>query len=66
MPVAKGRELLQLVNSLRDSKAYPCLDTVFEHMQYELSNSIDCIENPPSWGPWEPTHHSALRRPSER
>lgn len=57
MPVAEGRELLQLVNTLRNSKAYPFLEKVFEHMQYELSNSIDYIENPPSWGPWGPTHH---------
>lgn len=52
MPVAQGRELLQLVNTLRDSKAYPSLDKVFEHMQNELSTSIDILENPPSWGPW--------------
>jgi hypothetical protein len=57
MPVAEGRELLPLVNTLRDSKAYPFLEKVFEQMQYELSTSIDCIENPPSWGLWEPTHH---------
>lgn len=52
MPVAQGRELLQLVNTLRDSKAYPSLDKVFEHMQDELSTSIDIIENSPSRGPW--------------
>ena len=52
MPVAEGRELLQLVNTLRDSKAYPSLDKVFEHMQYELSTSIDIVDNPPTWGPW--------------
>ncbi|KPB81802.1 hypothetical protein BTW15_20105 [Pseudomonas syringae pv. tomato] len=52
MPLAQGRELLQLVNTLRDSKAYPSLEKVFEHMQHELSVSIDIIENPPSWGPW--------------
>jgi len=57
IPVAEGRELLQLVNSLQDSKAYPCLDTVCEHMQDELSSSIDWIENPSSWGPRGPTHH---------
>jgi hypothetical protein len=57
MPVAEGREPLQLVNTLRDSKAYPFLEKVFEHMQYELSTSIDCIENLPSWVPWGPTHH---------
>lgn len=52
MPSAQGRELLQLVNTLRESKAYPSLDTVFEHMQLELSTSIDIVENPPTWGPW--------------
>ena len=52
MPLAQGRELLQLVNTLRESKAYPTLDRVLERMQDELSTSIDIIENPPSWGPW--------------
>ena len=52
MPLAQGRELLKLVNALRKSKAHPSLDRVFEHMQYELSTSIDIIENPPTWGPW--------------
>lgn len=52
MPVAQGRELLALVNALRESKVHPRLDRVFEHMQYELSTSIDIVENPPTWGPW--------------
>ncbi|WCM51173.1 hypothetical protein OH720_30290 [Pseudomonas sp. WJP1] len=52
MPVAQGRELLALVNALRESKAHPRLDRVFEHMQYELSTSIDIVDNPPTWGPW--------------
>ncbi|MBS7426168.1 hypothetical protein KHW15_11605 [Pseudomonas syringae] len=52
MPLAQGRELLHLVNTLRDSKAHPKLEKVFEHMHYELSTSIDIIEDPPSWGPW--------------
>jgi hypothetical protein len=52
MPVAQGRELLELVNALRESKAHPRLDRVVEHMQYELSTSIDIVENPPTWGPW--------------
>jgi len=52
MPVAQGRELLELVNALRESKAHPRLDRVFEHMQYELSTSIDIAYNPPTWGPW--------------
>lgn len=52
MPLAQGRELLQLLSTLRESKAYPTLNRVFEHMQAELSTSIDIIENPPTWGPW--------------
>ncbi|MFJ4605776.1 hypothetical protein [Pseudomonas atacamensis] len=52
MPLAQGRELLELVNALRESKAHPCLDKVFERMQDELSTSIDIFENPPIWGPW--------------
>ena len=52
MPVAQGRELLELVSALRESKAHPRLDRVFEHMQYELSTSIDIVDNPPTWGPW--------------
>lgn len=52
MPLAQGRELLDLVNALRDSNAHPNLDKVFEHMQDELSMSIDILENPPTWGPW--------------
>ncbi|WP_324743045.1 hypothetical protein [Pseudomonas veronii] len=51
MPLAQGRELLQLVTTLRESKAHPKLDSVFEHMQDELSTSIDIVDNPPTWGP---------------
>jgi CheY-like chemotaxis protein len=57
MPVDQGRELLEHVNKLRESKDYPSLDTVFEHRQHELSTSIDIVDNPPSWGAWGPTHH---------
>ena len=32
MPVTQGRELLRLVNALRDSGGLPNLDTVFAHM----------------------------------
>ena len=52
MPLVQGRELLQLVSTLRESKAHPTLDRVFERMQYELSTSIDIVENPPTWSPW--------------
>lgn len=43
MSLAQGRELLQLVSALRESKA---------HSTLELSASIDIVENPPTWGPW--------------
>lgn len=52
MHVAQGRELLEVVTALRESKAHPSLDRVFEHIQDELSTSIDIVENPPTWGPW--------------
>ena len=52
MQLAQGRELLELVNALRESRAHPRLDKVFEQMQNELSTSIDIVDNPPTWGPW--------------
>lgn len=52
MPLAQGRELLELLNALRESRAHPCLDKVLERMQDELSTSINFVENPPNWGPW--------------
>ena len=52
MLLAQGRKLLELVNALRESKAHPLLDKVFEHMQDELSTSIDIVDNPPTWGLW--------------
>ncbi|WP_032900648.1 MULTISPECIES: hypothetical protein [Pseudomonas] len=57
MPLAQGRELPQLVNTLRESKAHPTLDRVFEHMQDELSTSIDFVENPTTRNSSGPTHH---------
>lgn len=51
-PLAQGRELLQLVKTLRESNAHPTLNRVFERMQDALSTSIDIIENPPTWGSW--------------
>lgn len=50
MPLVQGRVLLELVNALRESKAHPRLEKVFEHMQDELSTSIDIVDNPPTWG----------------
>ena len=52
MSLAQGRELLQLVSALRESKSHSTLDRVFERMQDELSASIDIVENPPTRGPW--------------
>ncbi|MEE4092530.1 hypothetical protein V2I59_03180 [Pseudomonas viridiflava] len=52
MPLAQGRELLLLVTTLRESKAQPTLNRVFERIEDELSTSIDIIKNSPSWGPW--------------
>ena len=57
MPLAQGRELLELVNALRESRAHPRLDKVFEHMQDELSSSIDFVENPSTRNSSGPTHH---------
>lgn len=44
MPMAKGRELWRLVAELRKSGAYPELDSVFEEIHYELSSSIEFVE----------------------
>lgn len=52
MPVAQGRQLLQIVNALRESQVLPSLDRVFQDMQSELSMSIENVDNPSSWGPW--------------
>ena len=57
MPVAQGRELLQVVSVLRNSGAHPNLDTVFAHMQHELTTSIDIVENPQPLGAAIPTNH---------
>ncbi|PRA33711.1 hypothetical protein [Pseudomonas poae] len=57
MPLAQGRELLELVNALRESNAHTRLDKVFKHMQDELSMSIDFVENPPTRNSSGPTHH---------
>lgn len=46
MPIAQGRELLQLLNASPDSGDHPNLDTVFEHMQLELTMAIDVVANP--------------------
>jgi hypothetical protein len=57
MPVVQGRELLQLVNGLRDSGGHPNLDTVFAHMQLELTMAIDIVESRRPLGAFRPTKH---------
>ena len=47
MPLAQGRELLQLVSAMRESNAHPTLNRVFERLQHEFSTSIHIVENPP-------------------
>lgn len=46
MPVTQGRELLRLVNDLRDSGGHPNLDTVFARMLLELEMATETVENP--------------------
>lgn len=41
MPVAPGRELMQLVSTLKESNAHSTLSKVFGRIQPELSTSID-------------------------
>ena len=55
MPLASGKQLLQLVTELRESGSHPNLDTVFTRMQFELTMTIDIVEHPPTWGAGEPT-----------
>ncbi|QFG30137.1 hypothetical protein F6476_13520 [Pseudomonas umsongensis] len=57
MSLTSGKELLQLVTALRDSGSHPNLDAVFARMQFELTMTIDIVENPPTWGESEPTRH---------
>ncbi|WP_347912533.1 hypothetical protein [Pseudomonas grandcourensis] len=57
MSLARGKELLQLVTTLRESGSHPNLDSVFHRMQFELSMTIDIVEHPPTWGAGEPTKH---------
>lgn len=57
MPVAQGRDLLQVVSVLLNSGAHPNIDTVFAHMQHELTTSIDIVETPLPLGAAIPTNH---------
>lgn len=53
MPVEQGRELLQLVKTLHDSASQPSFEQVLIDMERELTDSIDILDNPPSWGFWK-------------
>jgi hypothetical protein len=57
MPLLLGKEFLQLVAKIRASGTYPNLKGVFADIQYELTNSIDFVENPRASGDWFPTRH---------
>ena len=57
MPLLLGKEFLQLVAKIRASGTHPNLDGVFADIEYELTNSIDFVENPRASGDWFPTRH---------
>lgn len=44
MPIAQGRELLELFAKLRASGAHPSLESVFNEAQGELEMSIEFVE----------------------
>ncbi|MDM9599770.1 hypothetical protein QTN23_09765 [Pseudomonas shirazica] len=44
MPIARGRELLELLAKLRASGDHPSLDSVFQEAQGELEMSIEFVE----------------------
>lgn len=44
MPLAQGRELLQLVSTLRDSKAHPTLDRVSSACSTSSARRFDIVE----------------------
>ena len=44
MPMAQGRELLELFAKLRASGAHPSLETVFNEAEGELEMSIEFVE----------------------
>lgn len=44
LPIAQGRELLELIAKLRASRDHPSLDSVFKEAQGELEMSIDFVE----------------------
>ncbi|MBB3271400.1 hypothetical protein FHW75_002555 [Pseudomonas sp. OG7] len=44
MPMAQGRELLELLVKLRTSGAHPSLESVFQEAEGELEMSIEFVE----------------------
>ena len=44
MPIAQGRELLELISKLRASGDHPSLDSVFQEAYGELEMSIEFVE----------------------
>lgn len=44
MPIAQGRELLELIAKLRASGAHPSLESVFKEAEGELQMSIEFVE----------------------
>ncbi|WP_110973198.1 hypothetical protein [Pseudomonas huaxiensis] len=44
MPIAQGRELLELIANLRASGAHPSLESVFKEAEGELEMSIKYVE----------------------
>lgn len=56
MPSAVGKELLELITTLREAGDHPNLNTVFRQMQDELRDSIDAIAEgdlDASWKKWQ-------------
>ncbi|AMM02952.1 MULTISPECIES: hypothetical protein [Pseudomonas] len=44
MPIARGRELLELIAKLRASGAHPSLESVLKEAEGELEMSIEFVE----------------------
>lgn len=44
MPIAQGRELLELIAKLRASGAHPSLESVFKEARGELEMSIEYVD----------------------
>jgi hypothetical protein len=44
MPIAQGRELLELFAKLRATGAHPSLESVFQEAEGELEMSIEFVE----------------------